>query len=610
MKRIFSIIIGGLALMTMFSCEEKIDNSDFSEWLGQNYNQECLWNMDSIAFRRAEWQKTELQKGAAFNSATIKMLGSFQSVKYLTYGSDAFATNVGAPESGVKKISESVGKKTVFAMNGGPFTANGASSYLKIDGDVKNSTSATTGLGFTIDANGGIVSVLENGDLSQYETAIGGAVVLLLEGVEQNIASSTENDTRMARSIFGVTKDGKNVMAVIEGGIEGQADGCTMAEAAFMARIIGMHNAVALASGDAATMWVENAGTVTTTPTGENAVGNYIYTEILTLYDDGEDGSKERPYVIKNKRQLTNMHYVVEPEKTLYFELAADIDLKGVNWEPLNYDQGFTRKIYFDGKGHTIKNFYSNFKTYPSFFGVLYGECRNVKFENAEVVNAGSTPGIIGGYVGTAGIPALVENCHIDGKVTQGHNTAVGGVCGNLREGTIRNCYVDIDVVSTFNGGARNFGIATVAGEMLASSTIENCFAAGRVDGLSVFNAGGIAGRSNAGGGPSVLDKNISWISEVIGRTACGAVCGRWRLSNNGNSPIGVNYARSDMKVVTYANYNDFTETGIYGANSTKDFAAMGTSTDDPIAAAKTLKWDETIWDLSGTTPQLKLFKK
>ncbi len=608
MKRIFSIIIGGLALMTMFSCEEKIDNSEFSEWLGENYNQECLWNMDSIAFRRAEWQKTDLQKGASLNSATIKMLNSYQSVKYLTYGSDAFATSVGAPESGVQKISESVGAKTVFAMNGGPFTAAGASSYLKIDGNVKNNTDATTGLGFTVGSEGGIVSVVGNGSLSEYESAIGGGVILLVNGYEQEFASSEENDTRMARSIFGVTKDGRNVMAVIEGGVTGKAEGCTLAEAAFMARIIGMHNAVALASGDAATMWVETNGVVTTTPTGENAVGNYIYAEVLTLYDDGEDGSKERPYVIKNKRQLTNMHYVVEPEKELWFELAADIDLEGVNWEPLNYDQGFTRKIHFDGKGHTIKNFYSDFETYPSFFGVLYGECRNVKFENAEVTT-GKTPGIIGGYVGTTGIPALLENCHIEGKVTQCTNTAVGGVCGNLREGTIRNCYVDIDVVSSFNGGVRNFGIATVAGEMLANSAIEYCFAAGKVDGLSVFNAGGMVGRANKAG-VVTFRNNISWVSEVIGRTAAGSLVGRLNYSGaNDQYTLGNDYSRSDAKVVTYANFNDFTEKPPYN-NSAKDYAYFGTTTDNPIDAAKALKWDEAIWDLSGATPQLKLFKK
>ncbi len=614
MKKIFSLTLAALAFMTIMSCEKKMDNSEFSEWLGQNYNQECLWNMDSIAFRRADWQKTELQKGAALNSAKIKMLGSYQSVKYLTYGADAFATNVAAPESGVKKISESVGAKTIFAMNGGPFTSAGASSYLKIDGDVKNNTSATTGLGFTIGADGGVVSVLQDGSLSEYETAIGGATILLIDGVEQQVASSPENDARVARSIFGVTKDGKNVMAVIEGGIAGQAEGCTMAEAAFMARIIGMHNAVALASGDAATMWIGGPGTVTTTPTGENAVGNYIYTEILTLYDDGELGTKESPYIIKNKRQLTNMHYVVEPEKELWFELAADVDLKGVNWEPLNYDQGFTRKIHFDGKGHTIKNFYTDFANYPSFFGVLNGECKNVKFENAKIESSTNTSGVIGAYIGTTGISGHVENCHIQGDIHQTgakKDRGFAGIGGMVVGSTIKNCYVDVNISSPYPSNV-NEGVGGVAGE-LNSSHVENCFVAGKIDAVQ-FNVGGVVGRANTSG-PCTVKGCISWMSKIVGRAAAGKIVGRWNTKKIGaNSVQSDNYSLETSQMITYQNDgNPYADDFLYGNGENgggADYCIMGTAAKNAVESAKAIGWDETIWDLSGATPQLKLFKK
>ncbi len=604
MKRIFSIILVAFAAMSLFSCAEKVDNDAYSDWLGEHYNQEILWNVDSLAFYRATWTKTELKQGAVLNTAKIKMteMGAVQSVSYITYTSNSFFTRVGAPESGTAKISESVGEDVVFAMNGGP-------AYAKINGVEKNTTASKLGLGITEHGANGSEDIIADGDLTAYNSALAGVAVLVKDGEEQTFASSADNDTRMARSIYGVTKDGKYTMAVIGGGVAGEADGCTMAEAAFIARVMGLVNAVALSNGDQASLYVSGEGTVNGS---DAALSNYIYVEAIELFAGGE-GTKASPYLISNNEELNNMHLAISDDKTVYFQLAADIDMTGMEWEPLNYSGTFKKAIVFDGNGHTISNFYCNFATYPSFFGVLNGECRNVKFENATVVSGGKSAGVIGGYVGStsAGVTGLVENCYVQGTVTMNGGREAAGIAGTLDNGSqVVNCYVDVEVTGNYSG-SRNYGLATIAGEIIASD-VDNCFGAGKINGNDMFNVGGLVGRANNAGVANVRN-NISWVSEVIGRTAAGAVIGRWNYKKiDATSVQEGNYSRSDANVVTYKNYGDKTEVAIYGGGELSggnDYAVTGTQTSDPVKAAKDLGWDEKVWDLSGETPQLVLFK-
>ena len=56
---------------------------------------------------------------------------------------------------------------------------------------------------------------------------------------------------------------------------------------------------------------------------------------------------------------------------------------------------------------------------YASFFGVMNGSCRNVRFENAEVIGYGSScTGIVAGYLGTNALECLIENVYVSGTVS------------------------------------------------------------------------------------------------------------------------------------------------------------------------------------------------
>ena len=123
--------------------------------------------------------------------------------------------------------------------------------------------------------------------------------------------------------------------------------------------------------------------------------------------------------------------------------------IKSEDWTPNEF------KGVFDGNGKTITNFSPNAFTdnvntsqdanYPSLFGVLYGSCKDLTVKGS-VFNVGTKNGvgIIGGYIGTAGKPALVENVHLVDCEINGTGNTYGGIGGNGREATIRNCSVDV----------------------------------------------------------------------------------------------------------------------------------------------------------------------
>jgi exopolysaccharide biosynthesis protein len=49
---------------------------------------------------------------------------------------------------------------------------------------------------------------------------------------------------------------------VIDGRFPGQADGATIPEAAFIARVLGLHDALNLDGGGSSTLWTESQGVI------------------------------------------------------------------------------------------------------------------------------------------------------------------------------------------------------------------------------------------------------------------------------------------------------------------------------------------------------------
>lgn len=174
-------------------------------------------------------------------------------------------------------------------------------------------------------------------------------------------------------------------------------------------------------------------------------------------------GTEAEPYIIMTAQDMCDMRTLAKTESTTWFKLGADIDMSSVTeWTPVNFDQSYTRQIHFDGAKvadpqskddcYTISNFApesfvdeaKKSANYPSIFGVLYGSCKNLNIINADVNVNKNSVGILGGFVGTTGKPAEVENVHIDANITGGDN--LGAFGGQSLEATYKNCSADVEI--------------------------------------------------------------------------------------------------------------------------------------------------------------------
>ena len=244
--------------------------------------------------------------------------------------------------------------------------------------------------------------------------------------------------------------------------------------------------------------------------------------DMIYAYQKG-DGSKENPYIISRPEQLDNMRNVLVKSQMVYFEMDNDVDMAGFTWQQLNTVSS-NYWINLDGKGHIISNLTpEGTKNYPSFFGVMCGEIRNVGFVDAKVESTASGAGVICGYMGHSTFkdaeenlyPVIVENCYVTGTVTgKGYVGAIGGTL-NSSPITIRNCYSAVDVVG--NGSSANYSGGLV-GRIRSGLTIENCYAAGSVS--SPVAGGVVAGGQNSTTPTSVYNNVIAWNPSVAGTTA------------------------------------------------------------------------------------------
>lgn len=216
-------------------------------------------------------------------------------------------------------------------------------------------------------------------------------------------------------------------------------------------------------------------------------------------------GTESDPYKLSTTRDLLAMKAALVHGQMTYFKLMNDIDMSSIeNWDPLNPNDPYDLGIVFDGGGHSLKNLKSKGQVYSSFFGVLYGKCYNVKFVDAEIVSASkSGAGIIGGYIGTGGKPAIVSGVEASGIVTcNGKGQSVGGLGGNAREATIENCTVNVTVSNPMGDGVNRTATGGVVGKTIDSAVkIKNCVVRGIVEitkGVNNTYTGGIVGWQGA----------------------------------------------------------------------------------------------------------------
>ena len=199
-------------------------------------------------------------------------------------------------------------------------------------------------------------------------------------------------------------------------------------------------------------------------------------------------GTAAHPYRLSTAAQMCKMKELLTPNKMTYFVLDNDIDLSGIDWQPLNTAaDNYANWIHFDGKKHVIRHLTPSISSsYSSFFGVFCGVCKNVGFEDVNISSTGNGAGVLGGYLGhkTYKCVTRIENCYFTGRVSS--KSYAGGIGGNIGGSTvIRNCFSSVDVtsVSSYAGG--------LIGKIKAKLVMEQCLCAGSV---AAQYAGGIVG--------------------------------------------------------------------------------------------------------------------
>ena len=257
------------------------------------------------------------------------------------------------------------------------------------------------------------------------------------------------------------------------------------------------------------------------------------------LYDDacaGADASKTPDLVIKTVEDMMKLQTLLEEGKVKYVVLEADIDMSSVkDWQPLNNVTPFTKGLEFNGKGHTISNFSCSQGAYRSFFGIMYGKCYDVKFENAIIdgtAGEGTQPcGIIAGYAGnkTGSSWAVIHDVEATGTITAKAG-GVGGLVGVAVNLVMKRCSFSGDIENSGRrmGGLVGYHNCQEVGNYLR---IEDCWSAGSMTGQQ--NMGGILGQTQYDNGKngysvraSLVRHCYSTMTVVANQNAGGIVGG------------------------------------------------------------------------------------
>lgn len=597
-------ITAGALCAALASCGDDIDNSYFDGLFSDNYNQELFWDPDSLALTRIEWKQTDTPSGATVRTGSVTMWGVPQKLSVISYSPGTLKTDVKENSKQSSLADMSMRENALFAINGAE------AEFLMVDGVVKREGADLRGkalIGISEERMEiGACPLDLNRVKEKYSTAMVGGDLIVKAG---RINVADDGGERMARSVIGIDRNGQAVMLQVDKAGD-TAAGATLYEAAFICWAYGFQNAVALGSGDASTIWTREDGSLNVP--GGRVSENIICVMRRPLFEIG-DGSESSPYIITQPNQLPNIRFAVKPTGTTYFRLDTDVDMRRfTDWTPVNTNPTATSRIVFDGCHHTISNFKCADKKYASFFGILYGECRNLRFENAEISDANvandiEPDAILAAYAGSAEQSVLIEQVYVQGSVRSYSknvkNMGPAGIAGLARNAVIRNCYADVNVEMD-NIAWDNAASALVA-VLGMNSTVECCWATGDMTGLSSSsnhpNAGGIVGmviffeKASAELGIHI-DRNIGWMRSFAGFNGfCWNICGFVCNDNKEDGCVGTNYAWSGTA------YNlgvAQLKSGRYG------IGVDAPVTDDIIAAARALGWSESVWNLSGDTPR------
>lgn len=233
-----------------------------------------------------------------------------------------------------------------------------------------------------------------------------------------------------------------------------------------------------------------------------------------------------------------------------YFKLTADINLAGINWNPIGSmsgDHGSFKGV-FDGDNHTISNL--NVEQNGNGIGLFARTAGNAVIKNLKLnnvtVKSTDNSNYVGGVVGNAYASTKIENVHLSGNIYISGRGYIGGIAGHG--------YVVMDnvsVVATGDGQGNDKGLVT----------------------STFWCAGGILGYGGEGA-TNIMNANVENVVVTSAAGGLGAIVGMAE-DNDGTQPIsGSNLSASNVEIKTYTgaygdSYANYALGYLYGGNPT-----------------------------------------
>jgi len=246
------------------------------------------------------------------------------------------------------------------------------------------------------------------------------------------------------------------------------------------------------------------------------------------------------PYQITNVSDLQNFANIVRDDGNAtigqYFKLMNDINLQGITWYPIGRKTGSTWHFFqgnFDGNNKIIRNLTCKNLTIDEGAGFFYGICdavvENLGIENCDI----EWWGHIGGLVAYAD-RSYISNCYVTGNLKGSNHSynGVGGLVGFCSCVEITNCYFSGNMntaspdcagglVGVYSGACKALGDNN--NYYYYSSTISDCYVAGKIQGLS-YTVGGLVGNNSDGtirncvvALDSLISQNGNDINRIVG---------------------------------------------------------------------------------------------
>lgn len=354
---------------------------------------------------------------------------------------------------------------------------------------------------------------------------------------------------------------------------------------------------------------IESEGFVITAPVAANefaetegmisvilfsANGQSFLAEQKVLVEEGfasGSGTAEDPYMIGDAAQFTLMAEKVNSGDSAYikahYALDGDIDLSGIEWQPIGAGLGNTELELadkngfggtFNGNGHKITGLTINART-EAHIGIygLFGLClsgasiTDLNVEgNIEAVNTGAADASgatsmmsVGGIVGS-GTGIALTGCSFTGSVKSrfennpNSRVSVGGIIGNLT-GNLESCSATVPESSAISAyasypiagalaGYVNAGLITMCDVNVLGDILAECpeYATNAMSPTAI--AGGIVG-SSFGGSIGTCEASVAGDitalceyadSYDIGSALAGGISGSYAADMLGNNTVEV----------------------------------------------------------------------